>query len=183
MFLQALGKYLDHKEELSSLDRMYAYARESLLRYARWMADHEYPYLDKPEILEYPTETWAAQDMRKSDVFKFAAKHTSGAERSRFLERSEFFFHFSTKTLSSLPTRTLARPVVLMLSNGYMHAYFQGHPDVTSPQPTEKDPDFGRPEVFVPQKIKAIRKAKVLTAVMAVLAAMGLALLAQQWLK
>ena len=38
----------------------YAYGRASLLHYARWMADNEYPYLDKPEILEYPNETWAA---------------------------------------------------------------------------------------------------------------------------
>ncbi len=60
---------------------MYAYARASLLHYARWMAEHEYPYLEKPEILEYPTETWAAQDMRKSEIFDYAARHTTGAER------------------------------------------------------------------------------------------------------
>ena len=33
---------------------MYAYARASLLHYARWMADHEVPYLSRPERLEYP---------------------------------------------------------------------------------------------------------------------------------
>ena len=54
MFLQSLGRYLDYKAERGELDRMYAYARASLLHYARWMADHEYPYLEKPEILEYP---------------------------------------------------------------------------------------------------------------------------------
>ena len=88
MFLQALGRYLDYKAELGQLDFMYAYARASLLHYARWMAEHEYPYLDKPEILEYPTETWAAQDMRKSEIFKYAARHATGAERERFLERA-----------------------------------------------------------------------------------------------
>ena len=111
MFLQALGRYLDHKAELGQLDRNYAYARESLLRYARWMAKHERPYLDHPEQLEYPTETWAAQDLRKSEVFCHAARHAEAPEeRSLFLERSRFFFGTSTRTLTAMPTRTLARP-------------------------------------------------------------------------
>ena len=99
MFLQSLGRYLDYKAELGQLDRMYAYARASLLHYARWMAEHEYPYLDKPEILEYPTETWAAQDMRKSEVFKYAALHAEGEERARFLERADFFFRYAVTKL------------------------------------------------------------------------------------
>ena len=93
------------------------------------MAEHERPYLDKPEILEYPNETWPAQDMRKSDVLYFAAKHASGPERDRFLDRAAFFFRSSVGTLSGMPTRTLARPVVLLLSCGTMHAWFQKHPD------------------------------------------------------
>src|SRR5260370_22542434 len=135
VFLQALGKYLDYKIEREELDWRYAYGRASLLHYARWMAEHEYPYLEKPEILEYPTETWVAQDMRKSDVFKFAAKHATGEERARFLERSEFFFVYVTRTLMGMKTRTLARPVGIMLSKAYMHAYFQKHPDMARPPP------------------------------------------------
>ena len=46
MFLQSLGKYLHYKAERAEFDRMYAYGRASLLHYARWMAVHEYPYLD-----------------------------------------------------------------------------------------------------------------------------------------
>src|SRR5262249_50076324 len=73
MFLQALAKYLDHKIEMDELDGMYAFGRDVLLRYARWMADHERPYLDEPAILEFPTETWPAQDLRKSEIFDHAA--------------------------------------------------------------------------------------------------------------
>ena len=133
MFLQALGRYLDYKAELGQLDFMAAYARASLLHYARWMAEHEYPYLEKPEILEYPTETWAAQDMRKSEIFDYAARHTTGAERQRFRERAEFFFRSSTTALSEMPTRTLCRPVVLLLSYGFQRAYFHRHPDEGAP--------------------------------------------------
>ena len=163
MFLQSLGRYLDYKAERSELDRMFAYAQASLLHYARWMAENEYPYLEKPEILEFPTETWAAQDMRKSEIFKYAAKHSAGAERVRFLERSEFFFRYSVEKLSSMPTRTLARPVVLLLSYGFMHAYFQKNPNETAPAaPTVTD--FGKPEMFVPQKVRALRRFKLLAA-------------------
>jgi hypothetical protein len=100
MFLQALGKYLDYKAELGQLDDMYAYARAALLHYARWMVDHEYPYLEKPEILEYPTETWAAQDMRKSEIFWYARLHSEDeGERARFQERARYFFNYSIRTL------------------------------------------------------------------------------------
>jgi hypothetical protein len=173
VFLQALGRYLDYKAERGELDTMYAYGRASLLHYARWMAEHEYPFLDKPELLEYPTETWAAQDMRKSEVFKLAAKHASGAERARLLERSEFFFRSSTGSLAGLPTRTLARPVVLMLSYGFMHAYFQHNPDITAPPPDATPQDFGRPEEFVPQKVRAKKRLKLLAGATAVVGLAG----------
>jgi hypothetical protein len=162
MFLQSLGRYLDYKAERGELDFGYAYARAALLHYARWMVEHEYPYLEKPETLEYPTETWAAQDMRKSEVFKYAARHASGDERARFLERSEFFFRYATTTLAGMKTRTLARPVVLLLSYGFMHAYFQHHPEETAPPPAAETHDFGRPEAFVPQKVVALRRFKAL---------------------
>jgi hypothetical protein len=65
--LQALGRYL-WVHEARGTDARWNYARACLLHYARWMAEHEYCYLDKPEVLEFPTETWAAQDIRKSEV-------------------------------------------------------------------------------------------------------------------
>jgi hypothetical protein len=181
MFLQALGKYLDHKAERGQLDFMYAYARASLLHYARWMAEHEVPTLSRPEILEYPNETWAAQDMRKSEVFKFAAKHATGAEKAKFLERADFFFRDSVSRLTAFPTRTLTRPVVLMLSHGYSQAHFQKHPDETAPPPAVEVKDFGAPEVFVPQKIIAKKRLKVLAAAGAAVGALGAAALAT-WL-
>ncbi len=177
VFLQALGKYLDYKAECGALDGMYAYGRGSLLHYARWMAVHEYPYLDKSEILDYPTETWAAQDMRKSEVFKYAAKHASGAERARFLERADFFFRYATATLTGMATRTLTRPVVLMLNYGFMHAYFQHHPEVSAPAPAVEPSDFGAPPLFVTQKVRAARRAAALAGAGMLTAAAGCAYL------
>src|SRR6185436_16658911 len=105
---------------IGEVDASYAYGRAALLHYARWMAQHEVPYLDHPEKLEYPTETWAAQDVRKSDVFLFAARHADEAERDRFTERARFFFDYSMGALLREKTRAFARPVILLLSNGLM---------------------------------------------------------------
>jgi hypothetical protein len=177
MFLQSLGIYLDYIAGRGQLlDFTYAYARASLLHYARWMAEHEYPYLDKPEILEYPTETWAAQDMRKSEVFKYAALHATGEERAHFLERAEFFFCDSVTRLSGMKTRTLCRPVVLMLKYGFMHAWFKQHPEASAPVPVVEY-DFGKPQKFVPQRARAKRRFGVLVAFLAALLLSGLAAL------
>ena len=164
MFLHSLGRFLDYKAERGELDAAYAYARESLLHYARWMAAHERPYLEKPEILEYPDVTWAAQDMRKCAVFEFAARHATGDEKAKFLERADFFFRDSVARVAAFDTRTLARPVVLLLSLGYTHAHVRKHPETAAPPPAVAATDFGRPERFVPQKAKAVRRAKLLAA-------------------
>ena len=158
VFLQALGRYLDFKTERGEVDEAYAYAQATLLHYARWMADHEYPYLEKPEILEHPTETWAAQDMRKCDVFQYAAKHEPRTDRERFLERARFFFNYSISTLTKMDTSGFTRPTVLMLTNGYSRAYFQQTVDAVAPIANTTFVDFGRPKRFRTQREIAIRR-------------------------
>jgi len=161
MFLQSLGKYLYFKAERLELDRMYTYARASLLHYARWAVEHEFPYLSQPEILEFPTETWAAQDMRKCEVFNLAALTTSGEERVVFLERARYFFDYSTQTLAEMETRTLARPLALLLTNGFSQAYFDRRDEIPAP-PDSAAEDFGSPTQFVTQKERVKKKIAVL---------------------
>jgi hypothetical protein len=162
-FLQALGRYLDDKVALGEIDARYAYAKASLVHYARWMAEFEYPYLDKPELLEYPTETWAAQDMRKSDVFKFAALHLRDeGERARALERAAFFFNTSIQTLQGMPTRVFTRPLVILLSC-FMQAAFANAPVSLHP-PAPEGVDFGEPVRFTPQRAIAVKRARLVGA-------------------
>jgi hypothetical protein len=178
MFLQALGRYLDVKIERNQLDQHYHYAQLSLLHYARWMAVHEYPILSKPAALQYPTETWAAQDMRKVEVFLSAAKHASGAERDTFVRRAREFFDYVTTTLEEFPatatgiaTKSLCRPVVLMLNYGSMMAAWDRDQPVAAPAVQTINvaplPPWTMP---VPQKAIAIRRAKRIMAGSAMLA-------------
>ncbi|MFQ5787494.1 MAG: hypothetical protein ACE5H1_05885 [Thermodesulfobacteriota bacterium] len=108
---------------------MYFYARDCLLHYAKWMLKNEYPYLEKCEILEFPTETWPAADLKKSCVFLFAFKHSHGELRDLFLEKADFFFKHSMETLYTFDTKSLARPIALILQNGSMYSYFVENPD------------------------------------------------------
>jgi hypothetical protein len=173
VFLQVLGKYLDHKAERGECDAAYAYARSALLHYAAWMAAHERPYLDVPEILEFPTETWAAQDVRKAEVFLFAAGHSAGGRRERFLERARFFYDCSLERLQREPTSSMARPVILLLSNGFMPLSAQAARP--RPEPACGPQDFGRPSRFVPQK--SIAKGRLVSTAATLLVVVALATL------
>jgi exo-rhamnogalacturonan lyase-like protein len=178
MFLQSLGRYLESKNERGEHDDTFAYAQASLLHYARWMVAHEYPTLEKPEKVNFPTETWPAQDIRKSDVLYFAALHSDQVERDSFLERARFFFWASINTLSTMPTRVFTRPIAILLCSGYMHSWAAGqlhtYPSVTRPS-------FGSPVAFRPQRQRAERRLKwlavtgvVVLATLAILLVSGL---------
>jgi hypothetical protein len=153
VFLQALARYLEVKAERGELDDAYAYAQTTLLHYARWMTSHEYPYLEKPDVLEFPTETWAAQDTRKSDVLNLASRHAQEPERSAFRARARFFYETSVSTLAGMATRTFTRPVVLMLTNGYA----QGSSELDRPLPRASAmPAAGAHQSFVSQRTRTL---------------------------
>ena len=183
MYLQALAKYLDWKAELNELDDMYAYGQAVLLHFGQWMASNERPYLSRPDLLEYPTETWAAQDIRKSEIFDAVARHTTGDARDVLLERADFFYNYCVQALSEMPTRSLARPVVLLLFHGHrrMHRKFVG---VTSAPVASGSWSvrWPAPQAFVPQKAIALKRAKLLALALGVIGLFVLAELVQWWL-
>ena len=47
---------------------MFHYARASLLLYLSWAVEHEYPYLDKPDILDFPNETGRSRDAQSGRI-------------------------------------------------------------------------------------------------------------------
>ncbi len=164
VMLQALGKYLSTRQDLGRRDRQWDYARAVLLHYARWMAEHEYLALEKPERLEFPTETWAAQDVRKAEVLDLAARYAaSAAERDRFLAAAADFHGRALAMLAALPTRTRTRPVVLLLSYGYSRPWFARQVPATPLEAAPAAP-WPPPSHFVPQRTIAVRRLKLLAA-------------------
>jgi hypothetical protein len=182
MFLQVLARYLDVKADAGAFDRMYRYARATLLRYARWMEKNAKPFLDKPENLEFPNETWAAQDMRKADIFYHAARHTTdAAERARLLERGDWYFRYVVDTLNGFPTKTLCRPVAILMGTGHMRNWLALNPADAAAKVDDANEDFGAPEHFVSQKTVAMKRAKMIVAAGAV-AGLAFAGLGVAWL-
>jgi hypothetical protein len=154
VFLQALGKYLEHRAEHGLLDEKFEYARAVLLRYAVWMCAHERPYLEAPGQLDCPDATWAAQDLRKAAVFEFAARYTRDVEaRACFLARADGFVDYAVTTLTQSPAGRLTRPLVLLLAYGFQRP-FTNLADTGPPIPARA---FER-EPFVPLRQRLARK-------------------------
>ena len=178
MYFQALTRFIDVKREHGQDDEGHALAIATLNHYAGWMAEHERPTLDQADRLQYPTETWVAQDMRKWHVLEYAAWLNRGdAELSKRLqEKADFFYDYVCETLSGMPTRTLCRPVVLMMQFGWQRNWFrqaEGEP-VRLPEPPASG--FAPKPAFTPQREIAIRRAKrlVVAAMVGAVVALGL---------
>ena len=140
VFLQALGKYLDVAGELPKNSHLWEYARKTLIHYAKWMSENEYLYLEKPEKLEFPNETWAAQDVRKSNVLFNAAKYSEEKLRKLILERAEFLYREAFLQFFKFNTITLTRPIALMMQNSMTYSYWEGYSlDCKHPQITGED--------------------------------------------
>ncbi|WP_456433719.1 RIFT barrel domain-containing protein [Thermosulfuriphilus sp.] len=171
VFLQVLGKYLFLKAEWQQLDEMFHYGRAALLHYAGWMAANEYYYLDRPELLEYPTETWAAQEIRKAEVFNLAAYFAKDQEqRNLFEERAEYFFSRSIEGLLSFKTWHYTRPLAIVLGSGFSRSWFKNSLKKAPLIPLDQDFDPGARKRFVPQKIRAKKKLKIMAGLFLVMA-------------
>jgi hypothetical protein len=106
-----------------------------LLRYAAWMGRHDTLYLDRRDGLEFPNETWPAQDLRKAKVLLYAAQHAEPKTAAAMRGRARQLFDGALAQLRSFGERAgLTRPLVLLLQNyGMMLHYRQfgdkGQPD------------------------------------------------------
>jgi hypothetical protein len=114
------------------------------------MLEHEVPYATVLDRVEIPTETWPAQDIRKTNVFDFAAKHADEPLHTAFRQKADFFFKACIRDLRSFDTCTLTRPLVLLMTNAFRHTYFQLHLDSPAPRPNQPH-DYGKPQHFTPQ--------------------------------
>ena len=172
MHLQAIMRYLEvialpqplsEREGgfLASRASIVCYIKQSVLHYARWMAEHEQFVLDHPEKLQYPTETWAAQELRKGNVLLMVARLAEPSEQETFAERGRHFLDRAWQSLLSFPTRDYTRPLALVLSQGYLEMALRTNaatlPQFTIPSGPIEPAD---PTPFVSQKDDIRRSLK-----------------------
>jgi hypothetical protein len=159
VFLSALARDLDVKAEWGELDYGYAYARASLLHYAGWMLEHEEPYFTHPEGLEYPTETWPAQEFRKANVFRLAAAHADEPLRSRLLRRGDELADRAWEDLRRCRPSVTARARAILFVEATRDHYFRSRGVTPAAAPTTRH-DFGAPTPFIPQRQRALARLK-----------------------
>jgi hypothetical protein len=158
MYLQALARFVDYKDLLGQRDSDFEYGVASLLHYANWMEQNERPTLSCPQELQYPTETWAAQDMRKWHVLACVSKWCVSKEDSeRLMEKAEFFHEHSLKTLDGFASKSLCRPIVLLLNFGWQREALLQSPRIAKSWKKEDWPPY---KTFIPQRQIAISRAK-----------------------
>ncbi|HJT32846.1 MAG TPA: hypothetical protein VJ783_12470 [Pirellulales bacterium] len=118
VFLAVLSKYLELKAEAGEIDGMYGFAERALVHYGQWMMQHERPYFDRPEQLEFPTETWAAHDLRKANVLRLAAAHAEGGLRAAMLDRGAQISERAWSDLLRFASCGCCRAAAIILTEG-----------------------------------------------------------------
>ena len=123
VLLTALTRYLELKDRYQQSDAAYAYTKAACMHYLDWMKENERPFLSDPSALEFPNETWTAQDIRKAMLMFWAANETEGEERQAYLEKAQEWFQYSTGELQKTKTRTFTRILVILLQNYGLHQF------------------------------------------------------------
>ena len=125
MFLLALAKYLDAKQIANENDAAYGYAIAVARDYAAWMCERERPYFQHPEQLEYPTETWGAQDIRKANAMRRLARYCEPPLAQRVLERATELADRGWRDLLRFDSRSTLRPTAIVLIEGLRDEFFR----------------------------------------------------------
>jgi hypothetical protein len=123
VLLQAVCRFILLKEQLQQNDASYAYAVNSLRHYACWMSRHEQNALDHADRLEFPNQTWTAQDLRKVCVLNFASRYLDDADTQAALNRAELILGRCEAWLSESEESSSTRVLCLMMQNAHYLGY------------------------------------------------------------
>lgn len=114
VLLGVLPRYLRLKTLIAQQDEIFAKMAAAFYRYCRWIAEHEQPFLMQPERLEFPNDTWTAQDMRKVMLLRQAAQFFP-ADAALFLAPAERWYQWLQQRLLTSKELEFARVQVLLL--------------------------------------------------------------------
>ena len=138
VLLGVLPRYLRLKAIIGQQDGVYQQMAAAFYCYSRWLAEHEQPFLTRPELLEFPNDTWTAQDMRKVMLLRQAAQ-LFPADAELFLAPAERWYQWLCQRLQASKELEFARVQVLLL---LVHGAQQQdkHLQALSTVPTCKEP-------------------------------------------
>ena len=127
IFLQAVVRYLLLKESLEEIDSDYWYARDGLIHFGRWMLNNESYYLDKPQQLEFPNDTWCAQEIRKANIYYYCYYFCSD-HNPQYLHQAKAYYEYITQRLSTSSEAIYTRVLAILMQNDGVEQVFRSHP-------------------------------------------------------
>jgi len=115
--------------------------------------------LDRPEKLDYPTEAWAAHDLRKANVLRLAAAFVDEPRRLKWARRGDELAERGWSDLLRFDSRYSARAAAIVLQEGLRDLLLRC--SCVGAQPAaEIGMDHGLPEEFVAQKRRVLGRLK-----------------------
>ncbi len=121
IFLSSLTRYAKVKLVFEQFDDELSYSLACLKLYFNWICNNEVPFLDQPSKLEFPNDTWTAQDVRKAMLlFQGADLFSNKAEE--FHQSGERWLNYVTHRLLTSEEHDFARIQVTLLQNAGPHS-------------------------------------------------------------
>lgn len=137
MFVTSLVKFVQARQAAGLVDAAYAYAYDSLRSLGLWMSEREQPYFAQREALEFPTETWPAQDLRKANLLRLAAASAEGPQRDRVLARGDALADRAWSDLLACPKPTTTRAMAIVTVEGLRDAELRAMRPPPFPRPPQ----------------------------------------------
>jgi len=131
VLLAALFRYLYLKRQIDSYDEQYEYTKESVLRYTHWMLNNERPFMDDKSQLEFPNDTWVAQDVRKA-MLMLQASELDYENADQYRELGQKWLDEFTGTLKHSKESHFSRIIIILMQN-------YGPQLLATPSPAEND--------------------------------------------
>ena len=151
VFFQAVGRYLFLKESRDEPDDDYWYARQCLTHFCSWLFENEVLYLDRPEKLEFPNETWSGQDLRKAKLLCYAYYFAQDPDES-YIDKAQDIYKSVVGRLQQSEEAVYTRLLALMMHNDGVFQKFSDKPRSTY---SFEDIDFGAPPSFSSSRVVA----------------------------
>jgi hypothetical protein len=134
VYLQAVVRYLLLKETRQSIDDDYWYARYALMHYGRWMLSNESFYLSKAEQLEFPNDTWCAQDTRKMNLFCYFFYFDS-TQSEIYLQTAKEYYQYIVGHMEKSKEAHFTRILALLMQNdGVTQKFGLDQAEISSPR-------------------------------------------------